>query len=403
MADKATLLDEIPPVAKESSSGEASPGVSGTATAQQADQEISITAFQATTYGSFVLTFVLAGFAAVVLYRKAIGAIEQRIARSAKVLALVMALMALHGFAATYLYTNYLRNVSDSAPLSMTVLIWVILGATTAYVSYRLIEIKDKLKSSDAVIDSIFYAAVFISVTLALSPSVGANAALILSLLAIILCIVPFSRFFTACKRIKFNRKGSKRKPGRSVLYTLVSLPSLVPLFAILHVVGLLAPDLTLFLVNAVSLALVGYISFAMLTRIKHPVESEPDQAAQSATAPAAETPSEPAAEPASGPAPEPAMDPLVAELLAEQEAMPQEEPAPPESQPEAPEVVPPGKPGRPRPQQEPPEQKTPADEKKPPPPEAPKKPGKPNKGVEKPDKDRVLKVKPPTKPKKRL
>lgn len=387
MADKATLLDEIPPVAKGSSSGEAPQGVSVTA----ADQEISITAFQAMTYGSFVLTFVLAGFAGVVLYRKAIGDIEQRIVRSAKTLALVMALMALHGFAATYLYTNYLRNVSDSAPLSMTVLIWVILGATTSFVGYRLIEIKDKLKTSDAVIDSIFYAAVFISVTLALSPSVGANAALILSLLAIILCIVPFSSFFTACKRIKFNRKGSKRKPGRSVLYTLISLPPLVPLFSIFHVVGLLGPDLTLFLLNAVSFTFVSYISFAMLTRIKHPIENQSNQAIQPSAAAAAETPGEPATKTA--------MDPLVAELLAEQDAMPQEEPVPLET----PGVIPPEKPDRPRAKPEAPEEKRQAADKNRQQSEAPQEPGKPKKSVEEANQGSVLKVKPPTKPKKRL
>lgn len=395
MADKATLLEKLPPVAQESSAAKATQSGPGAGTALQADQEISISAFQAITYGSFVLTFILAGFAAVVLYRKAIGDIEQRIVRSAKTLALVIALMALHGFAATYLYTNYLREVSDSAPLSMTVLIWVILGVTTGYVSNRLIELKEKLKTSDALIDGVFYAAVFVCVTLAVAPGVGSNAALILSLLAVILCIVPFSLFFTACKRIKFNRKGSKRKPGRSVLYTLVSLPTLVPLIVILHVAELLGPDLTLFLINAVSLTLVAYISFAMLTRINHSVESVANEDARPASASATEQPSDSAAEPE--------MDPLVAELLAEQEAMTEEEAAPAQSHPEAPEMIPPEKPTRPKAKQETPKQTEPEPRETPPQPEAPKKPGQPKPAGEKQAKDRPLKVKPPTKPKKRL
>lgn len=265
MADKATLLDEIPPVAKGSSSGEAPQGVSVTA----ADQEISITAFQAMTYGSFVLTFVLAGFAGVVLYRKAIGDIEQRIVRSAKTLALVMALMALHGFAATY-------------------------------------------------------------------------------------------------------------------LYTLISLPPLVPLFSIFHVVGLLGPDLTLFLLNAVSFTFVSYISFAMLTRIKHPIENQSNQAIQPSAAAAAETPGEPATKTA--------MDPLVAELLAEQDAMPQEEPVPLET----PGVIPPEKPDRPRAKPEAPEEKRQAADKNRQQSEAPQEPGKPKKSVEEANQGSVLKVNPP-------
>ena len=392
MADKATLLEKIPPVANE-----ASPGGAEATGELQADPEISISAFQAVTYGSFVLTFVLAGFAAVVLYRKAIGEIEPRIVRSAKILALVMALMALHGFAATYLYTNYLRNLSDAAPLSMAMLFWVILGVTTGYVSNRLIELKDKLKTSDAVIDGIFYAAVFVAVTLAVSPSIGTNAAFILSLLAVILSIVPFSRFFTACKRIKFNRRGSKRKPGRSVLYTLVSLPPLVPLFALLHVVELLGPDLTLLLVNAVSLTLVGYISFAMLTRIKNALESQAEPTSEAAAASQAEPAA--AAEPPGQATAEPAMDPLVAELLAEEEARQQAEAPAAEPRAEAPEVIPPEKPARPPAR---PEAPASAAAEKPRPPEAPKKPGPPKKSEAAPAKEPVLKVKPPTKPKKR-
>ncbi|PXA04995.1 hypothetical protein DDZ13_03245 [Coraliomargarita sinensis] len=401
MAEKATLLQEIPPVAKGSSSGNTTGsgagGNAGVGTEVQTDSELSISAFQAVTYGSFVLTFILAGFAAVVLYRKAIGDIEQRIVRSAKVLAGVLAVLAMHGFVATYLYTNYLRNESDAAPISFTVLIWVILGATTAYVSNRLIELKDKVKTSDAVIDGIFYAIIFISVTLSVSTVIGPNAALIISLVAITLCVVPFSRFFTACKRIKFNRRGSKRKPGRSVLYTLVSLPSLVPLFAIVYVFEGIGPDVTLFLCNAVSLALVCYISFAMLTRINNAVDSETEGSVETAAAAPSTTSSK-------QPAAAPEMDPLVAELLAEQEAS-NEEPEPsPAPQAEAPDVVPPAKPARPNAN---PEQ---AQRKAPPPPakpqarkEAPKTDSNDKKDDEQPQPGTNLKVKPPSKPKKRF
>lgn len=399
MADKATLLQKLPPVAKESSPGNtAQPGAG---VEVQPDQETSISAFQAITYGSFVLTFILAGFAAVVLYRKAIGEMEQRIVRSAKILAGALAVMALHGFLATYLYTNYLRNEADSAPLSMTVLIWVILGATTGYVSNRLIELKDKLKTSDALIDGIFYAAVFVSVTLALSPGVGPNAALILSLLALILCIVPFSRFFIACKRIKFNRRGSKRKPGRSILYTLVTLPTLVPLFAILYACELLGPDVTLFFINAVSLALVFYISFAMLARINSSVENEASSEMSEATV--AATPTTTTTK-ASEPATAPAMDPLVAELLAEEAAIQKEKESAPKPQPEAPDIVPPEKPTRPHIKKEPTLPKTaPAKEEPTPQAQAPKDSGQPQKKNGPTSTNKDLKVKPPTKPKRRF
>ncbi|HKK19786.1 MAG TPA: hypothetical protein VJ952_13985, partial [Opitutales bacterium] len=255
----------------------------------------------------------------------------------------VLALTALHGFVATYLYTNYLRNEIDSAPLSLTLLIWIILGAMTGYVSNRLIELKDKLKTSDAIIDATFYALVFACATLAVSPQIGPNAALILALLGLILCVVPFSRFFISCKRIKFNRRGSKRKPGRSVLYTLVSLPTLVPFFAILYVVELLSADLSLFFFNLISLSLVAYISFAMLSRMNNTIGNEvgdTDEAAEAVAEPARTGVDEPAAAPA--------MDPLIAELLAEEAAAQEEQPAG-SAQIEKTAMVPPSKPGRPQ------------------------------------------------------
>lgn len=405
MAEKATLLQELPPVAKESPSGNTAKSVSSAGTEVQPDKEHSISAFQAVTYGSFVLSFILAGFAAVVLYRKAIGDIEQRIVRSAKVLASVLAVMAMHGFFATYVYTNYLRNETDSAPISLTVLIWIILGATTGYVSNRLIELKDRLKTSDAVVDAIFYAVIFVSVTLAVSAKIGPNAALILSLLAVILCVVPFSRFFTACKRIKFNRKGAKRKPGRSILYTLVSLPTLVPFFAILYVAELFGPDLTLFFINAVSITLICYISFAMLSQINNTIEKEAGEASGASEAAPTATP---AAAPAGTtgkacePAPAPTMDPLVAELLAEEEAAKQQAAPAPQAQPATPDIVPPAKPGKPKTKTEQP-QKAPTSEEAKPQPPAPKPPGQEQKKDESPAPGSNLKVKPPSKPKKRF
>jgi pyruvate/2-oxoglutarate dehydrogenase complex dihydrolipoamide acyltransferase (E2) component len=328
-----------------------------------------------------------------VVYRKAIGHVEQRIAKSAKILSLTLALMALHGFVATYLYTNYLRNEIDAAPLSLTVLIWTILGAITALVSYRLIELANKLKTMDAVVDAIFYAVVFGSVTVSVSPKIGSNAALILSLLAIMVCVVPFSRFFISCKQVKFNRRGLKRKPGRSILYTLVSLPTLVPLFAILYVVEFLSPDLTLFLFNAVSITLVVYISFAMLTRMNNALEGEVNEAPEAGAAATAAATNQ-----ASGANAAPAMDPLVAELLAEEEASRKEQNTDPAPQPGAPDVVPPAKPAQPSAKKEQP--KAPP-KPKPQKPQAPKKPQP--KSDDQAAQGSTLKVKPPTKPKKRF
>ncbi|MFO8026154.1 MAG: hypothetical protein R6U56_00640, partial [Opitutales bacterium] len=120
MADKATLLQSVPPVAEKSASDggidaevkngtgsgagngagagagtevepegagagagtevepEGAGAGTGTGTEVEPESDVSMSPFQATTYGSFVLTFILAGFAAVVLFRKGLDVTERR-------------------------------------------------------------------------------------------------------------------------------------------------------------------------------------------------------------------------------------------------------------------------------------------------------------------------------------
>lgn len=398
MAEKATLIQQLPPVAKKSSSGDSTrvdaKAEASAATELQPETEVSISSFQAVTYGTFVLSFVLAGFAAVVLYRKAINHTGQGFIKSTKLLAATLALMGIHGFVATYGYTNYLREVSDNAPVSLTFLIWIIFGATVGYISNRLIAKNARLKTSDAVVDALLYVTVFILATLAVSDQIGPNASLILALVALITCTAPLSRFFISCKRLKFNQQSRDQRPRKPLLYSLVLLPTLLPLFALIYVAEGIGPDPMLFSINMTASALILLAAINMLAALKRSL-SEP--ASETETTAAASAPA-PAA---------PTMDPLVAELLAEQAAADAEAesgiPAEPAPNIQSVEDLAPKKPPPPTAPKRAPNRPTSPTNKGNNPLEAPKKPEKAQKDSEKSAPNSPKKIMAPSKPKKRF
>lgn len=304
MADKATLLQSVPPVANKAST----PGVSrsesplgtSTTTELQSEENQSISSFQAVTYGSFVLTFILAGFAAVVLFRKAMDVTERRLSLSIKAVAGAGILMSLHGFFATYIYTRYLREEITAAPVSLTILFWLVLGVTVGYLTNRLIELKEKIKVAEAVIDGLFLGGVFALVTLAVSPATNANISLILSLLALILYTVPLARFFIAYKSVKFRHPELQLAPLQRLLYSLIFLPALVVLLSVLYVFKAIGPEVMLLFVNLMSFTFMLLVSIFSLGTIKASKGVNEEKSTDKAPQP-------------------PAMDPLLQELLAEE------------------------------------------------------------------------------------
>lgn len=392
MADKATLLQSVPPVANKTST--ASPTRSDTPTGTrmgtelQTDNGLSISSFQAATYASYVLSFILAGFAAVVLFRKAMDMAEQRLSHSSKALAGAFVLMSLHGFFATYIYTRHLRGDIDAAPVSLTLLFWLVIGVTVGYLSNRLLILKDKIKLAEAITDGLFLGLVFALATLAVSPATNANLSLILSLIALVLYTIPLARFFIAFKSVKFRHVELQQPPIQRLLYCLIFIPALTALFSVLYVFKAIGPDAMLFVTNLMSLSFVLLISIFMLGTIK----GSKEQAVQTLTE---ELP--PAA----------TMDPLVQELLAEVEASKAQATVEPKAPPPrqirpatSPKVEPPARPGVPKKPGIPPPKPSELHSNQP---KAPKKPMSGNKGSSKPAPNTPPTIKAPAKPKKRI
>ncbi|WP_269522896.1 hypothetical protein [Coraliomargarita parva] len=424
MSEKATLLTKLPPVAKKtapdpvkassisttkssssqtllsakspSSESSTKPSlvnvsktastadtakVSSQATTVEPASEKTISGFQVVTYASFVLTFILAGFAAVVLFRKAAKIAEQRFIISAKTFAIGAAIMALHGFFNTFLYTNYLRSTDGTAPLVFSMLVWIPMGVAIGIIVNHLLTPKEKPEMAAMIFDGCAYSLIFGCAMLGFSTGIKPNAAIIFSLLSCFLFIVPVARSFTTFRTAMVRHPELKEVSDQVLIYGLIFIPAIFPILSFLRVCGV-GPDGLQFLVNFVTFDFLLVVGLSMLA-------SADELGAESAAAESAAAETEVAAEPVAAVevAPEPV---AVAKAEAPKPAKQQERVVEFSTSSDAPvKKLPPRKPGRLSPETRRPE--------------PPRKPGSVSDAEEAAAPNAPSRIKAPAKPKKRF
>lgn len=262
-----------------------------------AEEPNTITVFQFVTYASFVLNFLLAGAVAVILFKKAAKLAEERFVISAKTLGVAAVLIMLHGFFATYLYASYLNDALTGAPLFLTMAIWVLAGPAVGFITRTLLARQDKPNRKAAIIDGAFYAFIFFLAACGVSSGIKTNAALLSSLLAGFLMIVPIARSMTAYKVARARHKELKETSDQILLYSLLFIPALLPVLSFAHVCGL-SDSLTLFLINFITFDFLLVVALSMIASAEvfipeaaeESAEGEPGpEAAATATAAAAD------------------------------------------------------------------------------------------------------------------
>lgn len=383
MSEKASLLTPIPPISKTGSpnqptldstgnANDTSITLDGNASSVVAEGQ-SITAFQAVNYASLVLCFCLAGFAAVVLFRKASKIAEARFITGAKALGGAFGLTALHGVFTTYLYANYLNDPSVGAPLVVSLLIWIPLGIFAGVILNHLLTPGKQPENKDLVFDSFAYALIFSCAMLSVASGITTNAALLISLASGFLFIVPIARFATAFKTAKARHPELRETSDQVLVHALLYLPGLIPIIAFFKVINVLSDDVALFLFSFVTFDFVLIAGLAMIVSADEMI-NEPASATESGAKSAGNA--------------APAIDPII-EFLNSDEGM-EKVPVPVED------VAPPPKPARAAP---------PAKPSKPgsgiAAPEPPKKPGMAKPETELPNAPARFKA--PSKPKKRF
>lgn len=246
------------------------------------EEPLTITSFQYATYASFVLNFLLAGAAAVVLFKKASKLAEERFVLSTRALATACVIILLHGLFATYLYSSHLNEAVSSAPLFMTMAVWVLVGPAVGFIVRNLLARQEKPNRNAAIVDGVIYGFIFLLSACAVSE-IKTNAALLSAIIAGFIMIVPIARSMTAFKVARARHKELNETSDLVLIYGLLLLPAIVPILAFAHVCGL-SDALTLFLINFVTLDFVLIVGLAMIASAD---ELIPDDSSRDDTAPA--------------------------------------------------------------------------------------------------------------------
>lgn len=262
MSEKAVLINKIPPVAKSELPASSSSAVVG-ATAVPAKPEVTISSLQATTYALNVLSFVLAGCMAVVLFRAATKSIGAHLSSAAKLLAAAFGFSALYGLFATYLYRNYLYDAGLGAPLAAFFALWVVLGGIVGAVLVK-VQVKDAKVGALISIAGAFAAAFFCSV-LALSLSANENAALGLSLLAITILFIVALQQIQSSQVFKRKNPNLCQAPFQIMVYLLAALPLAISVLGLLSALGTLTADLSLLIYQVILCGFIASVGVLML------------------------------------------------------------------------------------------------------------------------------------------
>lgn len=302
MAEKASLLSKLPPVVRSNEteqSVEAQPiaqnssdsnnllsippaGASGAAdvtideelttvvtTEAAVAESASITPLQLGTYASFVLAFCLAGFAAVILFKKVSQVLVTRYLASFKGLGVAFVFVALHGFFATYLYTNALKTVGSAVPLAFTVGAWLFLGPTVGFVANKIYTRNTKLNAA-TILDLAAYVFAAGLLIFALAPSSSAGMNLLLSGCALGLILVPVGKYYSGIKKAQVVHEDLKDARVSPLLHSLCVVPLFLPVVAVLDGLGLSA-DLVQLSLNALVLVFVGAVFWTVRALVQIP------------------------------------------------------------------------------------------------------------------------------------
>lgn len=243
----------------------------GTVIPEEVKTRDAITPFQGITYASFILTFCLAGFAAVAVFRKASKALSlKRFSIGAKMLSLGYLSIAFNGIFGTYLYSRFLNGEGAVFPLIVPILSWILVGPAIAVVLNSLLTREDVPDFKKIIFDAFTYLVIFGFVAASQAPSLGANELIVFSLLGAFFFMVPIVRFLISLKIAKGYHPELHEIFVQILIHSLLLLPLLLPFVAFTSVYNLISHDLTLLLFNLVTFVFVLMTGLLMIISIDY-------------------------------------------------------------------------------------------------------------------------------------
>ncbi len=231
----------------------------------------TITPFQGITYASFILTFCLAGFAAVAVFRKASKALSvKRFSIGAKMLSLGYLAIAFNGTFGTYLYSRFLNEGDAVFPLIVPILSWILVGPAIAVVLNSLLTREDAPDFKKMIFDAFTYLVIFGCVAASQVPSLKSQEPMVFSFLGAFFFIVPIIRFLASLKIAKGYHPELHEMFVQILIRSLLLLPLLLPFVVFTSVYDLVSHDLTLLLFNLVTSVFVLMTGLLMIISIDY-------------------------------------------------------------------------------------------------------------------------------------
>ncbi len=230
----------------------------------------SITTFQGINYASFILTCCLAGFAAIVVFRKALKVSVKRFSIGAKTLSLAYLVIAFNSFFGTYLYSRFLNGDSISVPLTVPILSWILVGPFIAVVLNSLLTRENVPRATKIIFDAFIYLIIFGFVVASQIPSLSAKEPLVFSFFGAFFFIVPIIRFSISLKMSKAYHPELQEMFVQILIRSLLILPILLPTLVFLNVYELTSDELTMLLFNLVTFVFVLMTGLLMIISIDY-------------------------------------------------------------------------------------------------------------------------------------
>ena len=225
---------------------------------------------QGVTYASFILTFCLAGFAAVVVFRKSLKTPVKRFSMGAKVLALAYFVLAFFGSFSTYIYSRYLNGGETFFSLAVPMFSWILVGPAIAMVLNSLLTRKDKPEAQKIFFDVFTYLVIFCLTVASQVPFFEAREPLIFSTLGVIFFLFPIVRFLGSLKTSRVVHPELREMFVQILVFSLIFLPLLLPSLALTSVFELIEDNLTLLLFNSVTFTFILMTGLLMVISIDY-------------------------------------------------------------------------------------------------------------------------------------
>ena len=230
----------------------------------------SITSLQGVTYGSFILACCLAGFASIIIFRKALKVSAKRFSFGAKMLSLAYLIIAFNSFFGVYLYSNFLNGDAELVPLAVPILSWILVGPLIAVILNSLLTREDIPGAKKMFFDAFTYFVIFGCVVASQIPSFSAKEQLLFSFFGAFFLIVPIVRFSTSLKIAKAYHPELKEIFVQILICCLLILPMLLPSLVLVNAYNVANDMLTILLFNAVTVVFVLMTGLLMIISIDY-------------------------------------------------------------------------------------------------------------------------------------